>query len=354
MKPPPALERPAAAVEARLATMLDEEEARWAVVDPDLAVPLSRLRSFVRGGGKRVRPAFCYWSFLGSGGGGGDRAVTDAGSALEMLHAAALVHDDVIDRSDRRHGSPSLHVQFASLHRGGRWAGDPERFGDGMAILVGDLALVYSSRLLAAAPPEARAVFEEMRLEVNAGQYLDVLGAAQGLDDGAAERARRICRYKTTRYTVERPMHLGAALADPCRLESRKQAISAFAVPLGDAFQLTDDLLGVFGDPAVTGKPVGDDLRHGKPTLLAALAAGRGPQSGRRRFRSRFGAADLDDTDVAAMQEHISASGARSEVEAEVASLLRRSETARRKLPFTAEAVQALGDIAAFVAARDR
>ncbi len=171
-----------------------------------------------------------------------------------MLHTAALVHDDVIDGSDRRHGAETVHVQQAGQHRARAWRGSPERFGAGAAIVLGDLALVYSGRLLAGSPAAAIAVFDEMRLEVNVGQYLDILGAAQGVDlpgEAAVNRARRICRYKTAKYTVERPLHLGAALASPASLADLAGPLSRFGLPLGEAFQLRDDLLGVFGDTAV-------------------------------------------------------------------------------------------------------
>jgi geranylgeranyl diphosphate synthase type I len=225
-----------------------------------------------------------------------------------------------------------------------------------MAIVVGDLAMVYSSRLLAGAPGPALSVFEDMRLEVNVGQYLDALGAAQGLDVPAAtavERARRICRYKTAKYTIERPLHLGAALAAPGRLSELAGPLSEFGLPLGEAFQLRDDLLGIFGDPLLTGKPVGDDLREGKPTLLAGLAvAVEAP--GFEHFRRRFGAADLSAADVSEMQRFIAATGAKAQVESTIATLLRSAGTALQALPLRPDAVAALGELAAFVGGRDR
>lgn len=353
----PEAARPVAeAVNRRLADLLDGEIRRWSGVDRDLAAPFDALRSYALAGGKRLRPAFCFWAFVGAGGDGTDPAVTDAGAALEMLHTAALVHDDIIDGSPRRHGSDTVHVRFAELHRGRYWAGLPGRFGEGAAIIIGDLALVYSSRLMAGAPATALAIFEEMRLEVNVGQYLDILGGAEGVGgpgDGEA-RARRICRYKTAKYTIERPLHLGAALAAPDRLDELAGPLSEFGLPLGEAFQLKDDLLGVFGDPAVTGKPVGDDLREGKPTLLASLTAAR--VSGRHRewFGKRFGADDLSDSDVIYMQNLIEDTGARAEVESSIATLVARAETALEALPLGADARRALAELARFVAGRDR
>lgn len=344
------------AVNRRLGDLLGSEVERWSGVDSDLAAPFDALRSYVMAGGKRLRPAFCFWAFVGAGGDPDDPAITDAGAALEMLHTAALVHDDIIDGSPRRHGADTVHVRFGDLHRRRDWAGSSARFGDGSAIIIGDLALVYSSRLLAGAPGPAMTVFEEMCLEVNVGQYLDILGAAEGIGgpaDGEA-RARRICRYKTAKYTIERPLHLGAALAAPDRLAELAAPLSEFGLPLGEAFQLKDDLLGVFGDPAVTGKPVADDLREGKPTLLASLAAARVPAPRRAWFGDRFGADDLTDSDVTAMQDLIERTGARAEVEATIETLVRRSEEALAALPLTADARRALGELARFVAGRDR
>jgi geranylgeranyl diphosphate synthase type I len=300
---------------------------------------------------------FCHWSFVGAGGGAADPKVLDAGAALELLHAAALVHDDVIDGSARRHGAPTVHVEQAELHRRRGWAGDPWRFGVGVAVLVGDLALVYGERLLAGAPLAAVEVYDEMRLEVNVGQYLDVLGTADraGLaGERGVDRARRISRYKTAKYTVERPLHLGAALAAPDRFAELAPGLSDFGLPLGEAFQLRDDLLGVFGDPGLTGKPVGDDLREGKPTLLASLAASRVTGSAASAFESLFGAADLDAAGVLTLQEIIDSTGARSEVEESIRRLLDQAMSALGRLPLEAGSAEALGEVARFVAGRDR
>jgi geranylgeranyl diphosphate synthase type I len=353
---PASLSGPGLRVEARLERLLSAEAVRWTAVDPALAAPWATLGAAVLAGGKRLRPAFCYWSFVGVGGDPESSAVIDAGAALEMLHAAALVHDDVIDRSARRHGAPTAHVEHADRHRGARSRGDSDRFGQGVAILLGDLALAYSSRLLAGAPVAAREVFDEVQLEVNVGQYLDLLGGAEGLGGAAGDfetRAERICRYKTAKYTVERPLHLGVALAAPERLPDLLGPLSAFGLPLGEAFQLRDDLLGVFGDPDVTGKPVGDDLRDGKLTLLAALARAAATGASARLFDQRFGAADLSDAEARDLAGVIESTGARARVESAIERLAGAAEGAVAALPLTAEARRALGELAAFVTGRD-
>jgi geranylgeranyl diphosphate synthase type I len=342
-------------VEARLHELFTAEIERWAAIDPDLGQLLGTLRAALLAGGKRLRPAFCYWSFVGAGGEPGAGKVIDAAAALEMLHTAALLHDDLIDRSARRHGADTVHVQYAARHRQGGWRGDSARFGAGVAILLGDLAQAYSERLLAGAPAAAVEVLDQVRLEVNIGQYLDILGAALGPGGGPAAEARawRICEYKTAKYTVERPLHLGAALAGPDRLAELAGPLSSFGLPLGQAFQLRDDLLGVFGDPEVTGKPVGDDLREGKPTLLASLTSARATGVAAQLFADRFGAADLTDAEALELRAVMEAAGARATVETTIERLADTASKALAALPVHLEARQALDELAAFATGRD-
>jgi geranylgeranyl diphosphate synthase, type I len=344
-----------ALVISRLQSVLEEETRRWGSVDPDLGDALESIAATVLAGGKRLRPAFCYWAFVGAGGDPGDPSVVDAGAALEMLHCAALIHDDVIDGSRVRHDADALQVGFEGRHRARGWRGDPARFGDNAAILMGDLAFAYAARLLPSGPVEVRRLFEEMCLEVNVGQYLDLLGAAEGVDlpEGLAiERAARICRYKTAKYTIERPLHLGAALARPSGLAALQESLSAFALPLGEAFQLRDDLLGVFGDPAVTGKPVGEDLREGKATLLASVAVASLGSDAAGRFVERFGSEHLDDAGVSLLQSLIVESGSRARVEATIETLLEESLAALDRLPLLPPGLSALRDLAGFTAGR--
>ncbi|MEG3615314.1 polyprenyl synthetase family protein [Isoptericola haloaureus] len=279
-------------------------------------------------GGKRLRAAFCYWSFRAHGGAatGPERdAVVRIGAALELFQAAALLHDDVMDASDTRRGMPTAHRVFAARHEDNAWTGDGERFGTAAAILLGDLCLVACQREAAAAldavepavARTARDLFDTMTSEVVVGQYLDVLVQAEpwGLDPaGDEERARTVLRSKSARYSVERPLTLGAVLAgaDP----EQVAAISAVGLPVGEAFQLRDDLLGVFGDPAVTGKPAGDDLREGKHTVLVARTLADGDDEARALLAKHLGDPDLSDADVTALRETITASGAVEDVEA--------------------------------------
>jgi geranylgeranyl diphosphate synthase type I len=348
---PAALADIAARVNVGITATLDTDAARWGAVDPELCAPLAALRAMVLSGGKRLRPAFCYWAFVGLGGDPTDPRVIDAGAALELLHSFALIHDDVMDGSGRRHGIDTVHEDFTRRHRSAGWRGDSERFGAGVAILVGDLAFVYADLLITEAPLAALQVWNELRVEVNVGQYLDLIGSATGTADLGA--ARRIRQYKSGKYTVERPLHLGAALADPCGLAELVGPLSDYGMPLGEAFQLRDDLLGVWGDPSVTGKPVGEDLRDGKPTMLAALARQHARGADAALLEARFGAPDLTGAEVTALQEIFETTGARERVSAAVDSLAEQALAALDRLPVTTEATVALGELARFVAGRN-
>ncbi|QTE28355.1 polyprenyl synthetase family protein [Pengzhenrongella sicca] len=284
-------------------------------------------------GGKRLRAAFCYWSWRAHGGqrdSPAAAAVLRVGAALELFQAAALLHDDVMDDSDTRRGHPAAHRTFADLHARSGWTGEPRRFGDAAAILLGDLALVASDAefhdALVGVPVDAarvaRGVFDLMRTEVTVGQYLDVLAQALpwGVDPAADEaRAREVIRAKSARYSVEHPIVLGAALAGAG--DAARAACSEFGLPLGEAFQLRDDLLGVFGDPSTTGKPAGDDLREGKRTVLVARAMASGNDAQRAVLRAQLGVRDLSADDVAITARAIASSGAPQQVEGLIAEL---------------------------------
>jgi geranylgeranyl diphosphate synthase, type I len=275
--PPPTLRRLGERVDVRLGALLATERERWSSFDSDLARPIDEIARLVLAGGKRLRPAFCHWGYVGAGGGDDDQIDIDAGSALELMHAFALFHDDVMDDAATRRGQPTTHALSAAEHAAAGWAGESRRFGDGVAILVGDLAFVYADQLMEAAPVEAVRLWNELRIELNIGQYLDIVGSVQR--ERRIEKAERICRYKSGKYTIERPLHLGALLADPSRAGELLPQLSAYGLPLGDAFQMRDDVMGAFGDATATGKPVGGDLIEGKPTPLMARSPTPTPPS---------------------------------------------------------------------------
>ncbi|GAA1987416.1 polyprenyl synthetase family protein [Isoptericola halotolerans] len=311
-----------AALERHLAGLVDEVAA----TGPGTTAMTDQVSSLLEGG-KRLRAAFCYWSFRAHGGashGAARDAVVRVGAALELFQAAALLHDDVMDASDTRRGRPTAHRVFEARHVAQRWTGEAERFGTAAAILLGDLCLVACHREAASAldaldAPVSRAardLFDAMTSEVVVGQYLDMLVQAEpwGEDPAAdEERARLVLRAKSARYSVERPLMLGAVLAGAT--SDRVDAIGAAGLPLGEAFQLRDDLLGVFGDPAVTGKPAGDDLREGKRTVLIARTLAHGDDDARRLVTKHLGDPRLTDDDVATLRAAIVASGAVAGVE---------------------------------------
>jgi geranylgeranyl diphosphate synthase type I len=268
------------AIEGTLADFLSSHIVALDDLDPALGGFARTIRDAVLSGGKRLRPTFAYWGWRGAV--GPDQPidpVLPALGALELLHTFALVHDDVMDGSATRRNRPTMHRVFAAQHAHSGRVGDPAGFGTTSAILAGDLCLVWADQLLAGSPLptgtlfEARACYDRMRVEAVAGQYLDVLGEAEP-HAWSVERALLVARHKTASYTVQRPLQFGLALAVPVRPEAVEidAAYRRYGAAVGEAFQLRDDLLGVYGDPAVTGKPIGDDLRTGKPTALLMLA----------------------------------------------------------------------------------
>ena len=301
--------------------------------------PLTDALAELVAGGKRLRPAFCYWGFRGAGG-TDDDAIVEAAAALELFQACALIHDDVMDGSDTRRGKPAVHRRFASLHRTESWHGDPEAFGTGAAILLGDLCLSWSDEMLARSglPAErllaGARVFDEMRTELMGGQYLDLLEQARG--GGSVERALRVARYKSAKYTIEKPLHLGAALAGAD--QDVLDGYSGYGLPLGEAFQLRDDVLGVFGDPEVTGKPAGDDLREGKRTALVAMALEAASKAQAAVVRRHLGDPHLSADGVAALRSVLEETGALARVEALIDELMDDALTALQAAPVDEQA----------------
>nr|WP_231930559.1 polyprenyl synthetase family protein [Friedmanniella luteola] len=343
------------AVGSTVTAFLAGQEPVLAGMGPELA-PLRTLAAELLDGGKRLRPAFCVWGYVAAAG-LPDAATAEpllrAAASLDLLHVSALVHDDVMDSSDLRRGRPAAHRQFEAQHTAAGRLGDAGAFGRAAAILLGDLLLMWSAELLLrsgmAADALARAtpVAEAMRTEVTCGQYLDIVAQAQPLraDPAAAlAEAGRVVEYKSARYTVQRPCQLGAALggADP----GLQDALAAYGSPAGRAFQFRDDLLGVFGDSAVTGKPAGDDLREGKRTVLVAHAYAGADAAGRALLAARLGDPDLDADGVAALQDVIVSSGAVDAVEAMIADGLARALAALGTAPVTDEGRRGLTALA--------
>ncbi|MET9295921.1 polyprenyl synthetase family protein [Streptomyces sp. NPDC003077] len=339
------------AVDAVIGRFLDAKT--HAGTNPQLPRLVHFLRDFLTGGGKRLRPVLCCCGWRAAG--GGDLApVLSAAASLELFHTFALIHDDVMDRSDTRRGRPTVHRALAARAGGRQHLPDAERFGANGAILLGDLAMVWSDELLhnGGLPPErlaaARPVLDAMRSEVMYGQYLDLLTSTD-LDSGL-DTSLTVIRYKTAKYTVERPLQIGAALAGGG--PSVLRACSAYGLPLGEAFQLRDDVLGVFGDPAVTGKSRLDDLREGKRTTLLAVALELAEPVQGRTLRSLVGRADLDEDGAAVVRGIFRSTGALHTVERMIDERRRRALHALRRSPFPAELRARLDDLATAATAR--
>ena len=340
----------------RVQTVLDEFLAKQAAalseVSPDLGSLMAAVTELLRGG-KRLRSAFCYWGWRGAGGADDDRIVRVAG-ALEMFQAAALLHDDVMDGSDTRRGRPAAHRSLADLHRTQGWEGSPEAFGIAGAILAGDLCLSWSDEMFTRAGlPDAelargRGVFDRMRTELMAGQYLDMFEQVQRTTTVA--RARHVIRYKSAQYTVEQPLLLGGSLG--AGTADLLAGYSVFGLALGEAFQLRDDVLGVFGDPTETGKPAGDDLREGKRTALIAAALDLAGARDEATVRRLLGRPDLDESGVAELRQVIVDTGALTHVEHLISARLNEALAALAAAPVTPVAADALRELAVAATAR--
>ncbi len=295
---------------------------------PDLDEFVSAAVDFVRGG-KRLRPLFCRAGWLVAGGDPNDARLVHAAAALEWLQGSALVHDDLMDDSDTRRGRPSVHRDFEAKHRDAALVGDPERHGAAVAVLLGDLMLSWAEEQFRSSglprTSEALRFLDLCKTEVVAGQYLDVL--AQTRPSVGVEEAMRVVRYKSAKYTVERPLHLGAALAGAD--DALIAALTDVAIPLGEAFQLRDDVLGVFGDPGVTGKPAGDDLREGKRTVLIARAAELGTDIDRELLARALGTTGGVDE----LRDLVERTGSLATVEADIERLERQADAALNALP---------------------
>lgn len=345
------------AVSQRLDSFIAEQTA--IVADwGDEATQLVRAGAAALDGGKRLRARFCLtgWQAVAGASGRPPAATPDviaAAAALEVFQAAALVHDDLVDNSDTRRGRPASHRALEAEHRAAGWVGDAAAFGRSGAILLGDLLVAWSDDLLeeglreAAHAPAARRVYAAMRRDVTVGQFLDVAeesAYASAPESEHPDRALRIASLKSARYSVQQPLLLGAALAGADA--AQRDALEAFGHPVGMAFQLRDDVLGVYGDAALTGKPSGDDLREGKRTLLIAYAREQLSPGARRVFDELVGDPTLDADQVSSLQRTIVETGALERVEARISAYAAEADRALRGAPLENAAVGTLRDLA--------
>ena len=336
------------AVEEELAIFLNFESAYLNSISTELSPVSEALTAFLLDSGKRLRPLFAYAGFTAAGG-SLEKPVVRAMAALELLQACALIHDDLMDGSDTRRGKPSIHRHFESIHVQDELDGFAPQYGLSAAVLLGDLALVWSDQMINSAgltTEQFARVFpyyNEMRVELMAGQFLDIHEQTQ--KSTSVDRSMKIARYKSGKYTIERPLHLGAAMSSTSSPQLFA-ALSSYGLPLGEAFQLRDDLLGVFGNPSVTGKPAGDDLREGKRTVLIAMTNDRQSEAQREIARKHFGKPDLDAQGVELLREIIESTGARAELEATIERLTDQALTAAQSAVFTEDGNAMLAELA--------
>lgn len=337
-------------VDALLDRFLADHVSALALLDGALEPVGHEVAGLVRASGKRLRPAFVYWGHRATGA-DHDEGVFGPAAAVELLHTFALIHDDVMDRSPQRRGRPAVHEALAEAHAREGLGGEAGWFGVAGAIVAGDLAFVWADELLdtadlpSAAVERARRVFTELRTEVMAGQYLDLRLA--GRAQASEEESLRVALLKSGRYTVTRPLQLGAAIAGgPCALDG---VLGAYGDAAGLAFQLRDDILGLFGDPSTTGKGALSDLREGKRTVLMLRALDGARPAERQVLAAALGDRDLDEATAARVREIVVDCGALDAVERLLADRREAAHGAVRSLdPPARDALEDLADFAAY------
>jgi geranylgeranyl diphosphate synthase type I len=299
-------------VERALYAVLADERHRWQAVNTHFSTVFDELETMVLAGGKRLRPQFLHWGWVAAGGDPTDSQHHSYGAAIELLHACALFHDDVIDDSSLRRGHLTTHRRLSALHDEDGLLGEARRFGEGSAVLIGDIAFSLANHLMNNLPGPARRYWNELCLEMNMGQYLDTVGSAYR--EYSVSHALSVARFKTAKYTIERPLHIGALAANQSQGAELLEPLSSYGLPLGIAFQLRDDILGAFGDESVTGKPVGGDFREGKTTALVGYAMSVASTS-QMDILERIGSPLLSSTDVSEIQQVLVDTGSVQHVE---------------------------------------
>ena len=346
-----------ASLRGQIDQILKDETLRYSeelrAIGPELDSVAAALIDFVDGG-KRFRPIFAYLGYLATGA-SSQRFKLVACSSLELVHICALIHDDLMDGSDTRRKKPAIHRQFSDLHRKQSYQGDADRFGAAAAILLGDLALVWADRILADSGITSEElfrtmpIFNVMRDELMAGQYLDVLEGA--LATTSVERSLRVARFKSGKYSIERPLHFGAALAG-AEIQFFDH-LSKYGLPLGEAFQLRDDILGVFGESSITGKPAGDDLREGKRTVMIAMTHARATKEQNEKLNQLFGKSNLNESEISTLRGIITETGALGECERLIESLASQASDALDLSPIDNEIKKRLEEMIMLATKRD-
>ena len=326
---------------------INDEIEHWKSVDESIVPPLLALSNFISNGGKRLRPAFCYLGSKLMGSDDNSENLVNAACCLELLHNFALVHDDFMDRSDLRRGAPTVHKFLETMYNDGNHTGDIEHFAASVAILAGDFAFTYADTFARDLPKKCLDVYDILKVELFAGQQMDIDAGYR--NNVTKEQISKIAQYKSGKYTIERPIHLGALIADE---NAPLEKLSEFGSPLGEAFQLRDDILGTFGDKNTTGKPVGDDIREGKFTLLIASAIENANEQELKTL-SRRGAIDITEDEIIAISKVIQSNGALDDVEKRIQSLYNDSMEALEKINPNDDAKKLAISLAHYVCWRD-
>lgn len=341
-------------MDAELARLLDQKMKE--LPDEGLMPWLQVLRTFVVEGGKRMRAVFCCLGFRGAGGDPNAHSVIATAAALELFQACLLIQDDIMDRSELRRGRPTVHRQLATWRSQRRDPSSADAYGQSIAMILSDLCLGWAWELVSQSidqPQRAAAVrtlFDRMLIDVNYGQALEMLLMAER--GFSVQQGLTVSRYKTSTYTIEGPLQIGAALAGAT--PELHRAYAEFGRPAGEAFQLRDDLLGVFGPPDSTGKSNLDDLREGKPTVLFSLALERTGAAQAARLRAQYGRHDLDSAEADELRELIRATGAVAAVEEMIEERAQRALACLEQAPMDAGAREALAALIKAALYRDR
>ena len=336
-----------------LNSFLDEKLAEASKIHPESTVLVEEIRRFVAAGGKRVRPAFAYAAYISSGGRSLE-AILYASASLELLHAFALIHDDIIDNSNLRRGKPSVHKVFEDFHIKRGLKGDEKNFGLSSAILAGDLALTFADELLNTAPfpseriRRAKRYYDLMKQQVICGQYLDVLVPLK--KEVTEKDILTILEYKTAKYTVERPLHIGAALAGAETVDFK--IFSSYGVPLGQSFQMQDDIMGTFSTAEKIGKPVDSDIKEGKQTMLVVKAYEFAKRSERKFLDNVLGDDAASDKDIEGVREIIRNSGALTYCQELSNILIKKAKKSIEKVRFEEEGKKFLLEAADYLLTR--
>jgi geranylgeranyl diphosphate synthase, type I len=303
-------------------------------------------RKLASSGGKRIRARFVYWGWRAAGRPDCDE-VLELAVAIEVFHLSALVHDDLMDMSDSRRGVPSAHRQLTATHRSLGWRGDADHFGMSAGVLLGDALMVWADALINTASPVAadpmrfRRAYDDMRLELIGGQYLDI--TADCVDRRSLTEALWSARLKSGNYTIAQPLRLGAIAGGAD--EQVVDGLGELGAIVGEAFQIQDDILGVFGTGESTGKPVGDDLRQGKRTALVALALVQAAPTAVRTLLELLGDPDLTADQISTAQSIIVDSGALEAARALISDRLDRARRSLAAMPIDTPVKQSLADL---------